>query len=50
MHYFTMQTLTRFLDRMRDGYAIEARPEPTIEVSRLTLPDKPTVVALPGPH
>jgi L-ascorbate metabolism protein UlaG (beta-lactamase superfamily) len=48
MHYFTTETLGRFLDMMRDTYAIEIRHEPTIEVSRMTLPERPTVIALPG--
>jgi L-ascorbate metabolism protein UlaG (beta-lactamase superfamily) len=48
MHYFTVDNLARFLDMMRDTYAIEKRNEPRIEVSRLTLPDQPTVIALPG--
>jgi len=50
MHYFTADTLARFLDMMRDTHAIEVRQDPTIEVSRLTLPDRATVIALPGPH
>ena len=50
MHYFTTDTLARFLDMMRDTYAIETRPGPSISLSRLTLPDKPTVIALPGSH
>jgi hypothetical protein len=33
---------------MRDLYAINVRHEPTIEVSRATLPDRPSVIALPG--
>jgi L-ascorbate metabolism protein UlaG (beta-lactamase superfamily) len=50
MHYFTNETLARFLDMMRDAYEIDVRHEPTIEISRMTLPDHPTVIALPGPH
>lgn len=50
MHYFTVDTLARFLDMMRETYTIDVRRDPAIEVSRLTLPDKPTVIALPGPH
>jgi L-ascorbate metabolism protein UlaG (beta-lactamase superfamily) len=49
MHYFTAENLARFLDMIRDTYAIEIRRDPTIEVSRATLPDRPTVIALPGP-
>jgi L-ascorbate metabolism protein UlaG (beta-lactamase superfamily) len=48
MHYFTMDNLARFLDMMRDSYAIDVRHDPAIDVSRTTLPDKPTVIALPG--
>jgi L-ascorbate metabolism protein UlaG (beta-lactamase superfamily) len=48
MHYFTQDNLARFLDMMRDTHTIDIRRDPTIEVSRLTLPDKPTVIALPG--
>jgi L-ascorbate metabolism protein UlaG (beta-lactamase superfamily) len=48
MHYFTTENLARFLDMMRETYAIDVRHVPTIEVSRLTLPDRPTVIALPG--
>jgi L-ascorbate metabolism protein UlaG (beta-lactamase superfamily) len=49
MHYFTRDNLARFLDMMRETHAIEVRPEPTLEISRATLPDRPTVIALPGP-
>jgi hypothetical protein len=48
MHYFTTGNLARFLDMMRDLYAIDVRHEPTIAVSRATLPDRPSVIALPG--
>lgn len=48
MHYFSADNLARFLDMMRDTHAIEVRHDPAIEVSRLTLPDRPTVIALPG--
>ena len=50
MHYFSMSNLARFLDAMRATHAIEVRQDPGIEVSRTTLPDRPTVIALPGPH
>jgi L-ascorbate metabolism protein UlaG (beta-lactamase superfamily) len=49
MHYFTTGNLARFLDMMRDTYAIEVRHEPAVEISRAALPDRPTVIALPGP-
>ena len=50
MHYFTTENLARFLDLMRDEYAIDIRKAPDIMVARLTLPDRPTVIALPGPN
>ena len=50
MHYFTASNLARFLDMMRDTHAIEVRRDATIDISRATLPDRPTVIALPGPH
>jgi L-ascorbate metabolism protein UlaG (beta-lactamase superfamily) len=48
MHYFTVENLTRFLDMMRGAYAIDVGHNPMIEVSRTTLPDRPTIIALPG--
>jgi L-ascorbate metabolism protein UlaG (beta-lactamase superfamily) len=48
MHYFTAGNLARFLDLMRESYVIDVRRDPAIEVSRMTLPDRPTVIALPG--
>lgn len=48
MHYFGRSTLERFLARARERYAVEERPQPTLVVSRETLPAKPTVVVLPG--
>jgi len=48
MHYFTRENLARFLDRMRDAYTIEVRETPEISFSRLTLPERPTVMALPA--
>jgi len=50
MHYFTLDNLARFLDMMRETHAIEVRSDPMLQVSRATLPDRPTVIALPGPH
>jgi len=50
MHYFTQQNLARFLDLMRTRFQIDVRSDPTIEVSRASLPVQPVVIALPGPH
>lgn len=48
MHYFTRDVLARFLDLVRERYAIDVRDSPSVEISRLALPDRPTVIALPG--
>jgi hypothetical protein len=32
----------------RPKYAIDVRDSPVLEISRVTLPDSPTVIALPG--
>jgi L-ascorbate metabolism protein UlaG (beta-lactamase superfamily) len=50
MHYFTRENLARFLTLMRERYHVDVRDTPTIEVTRVTLPPRPTVIALPGPH
>ena len=48
MHYFSMGTLNRFLDRVRDKYDVEQHDTPSIVVSRGTLPPKPKFLVLPG--
>jgi len=48
MHYFNPQILARFLNLARETYMIELHDTPVWQVSRITLPDRPTVVALPG--
>jgi len=48
MHYFTRDVATRFVDLVRGRYAVRFSDSPTINVSRMTLPDRPTVVVLPG--
>jgi hypothetical protein len=48
MHSFTTEYLARLLDTTRDRYAIDVRHDPAIEVSRVMLPDRPTLIALPG--
>jgi L-ascorbate metabolism protein UlaG (beta-lactamase superfamily) len=50
MHYFTRDRLESFLDLMRDAYAVRVQDSPTVILSRATLPERPTVIALPGPH
>ena len=51
MHYFTHDRLAAFLDMLRgSGFEIQMRAEPTVAFSRATLPERPTAIALPGPH
>jgi len=47
MHYFSAFTLTRFLDLMRERYEVVIKEEPTIILSRATLPYR-QVLVLPG--
>jgi L-ascorbate metabolism protein UlaG (beta-lactamase superfamily) len=48
MHYFTTDVLGTFLDLERATYAIDSRASPAMRISRATLPEKPTVIVLPG--
>ena len=48
MHYFSSFTLNRFLGRMRQDFAVEMSPIPSVVISKTTLPDKPKVLVLPG--
>jgi L-ascorbate metabolism protein UlaG (beta-lactamase superfamily) len=49
MHYFSVYTLQRFLDRARaEAWEIARADEPVIIVSRATLPAAPKVLVLPG--
>ena len=48
MHYFNPFTLNRFLDRIRNDFAVETASDPAIVVSQATLPGEPKVLVLPG--
>jgi L-ascorbate metabolism protein UlaG (beta-lactamase superfamily) len=48
MHYFGASTLNRFLDRIRNDFAVEISTESTVVVSQATLPSEPKVLVLPG--
>lgn len=50
MHYFSESTLERFLTRLRDSHDIKLNDGPSSLISRNTLPKKPSVLVLPGPH
>jgi L-ascorbate metabolism protein UlaG (beta-lactamase superfamily) len=47
MHYFSTFTLSRFLDLMRERYEVVVKQEPTITLTRATLPYR-QVLVLPG--
>ena len=49
MHYFSVYTLHRFLDRIRQlGWPVEMSPVPSTVVSKTTLPTAQKVLVLPG--
>jgi hypothetical protein len=48
MHYFTRDVVARFADLVRDRYAVRFSDSPTLRISRATLPERPTIVVLPG--
>jgi len=48
MHYFSMHTLNRFIDRIRADYIVEQSDIPSVVVSRATLPSSPKLLVLPG--
>ncbi len=48
MHYFTMFTLHRFLERISRQYDVEFAETPSFVVSKATLPRKAKFMVLPG--
>ena len=48
MHYYTRDVVARFVDLVRDRYAVRFSDLPTLLLSRATLPAQPTIVVLPG--
>jgi L-ascorbate metabolism protein UlaG (beta-lactamase superfamily) len=48
MHYFMRDVVGRFLDLVRDRYAVRINDSPTLLLSRANMPDRPTIVVLPG--
>jgi L-ascorbate metabolism protein UlaG (beta-lactamase superfamily) len=48
MHYFSSYTLSRFLDAARPHFEVKTNVDPSIVVSRTTLPAKPQILVLPG--
>jgi L-ascorbate metabolism protein UlaG (beta-lactamase superfamily) len=48
MHFFSVFTLNRFLDRVRDQWDVETADIPSVVISKTNLPEKPKVLVLPG--
>jgi L-ascorbate metabolism protein UlaG (beta-lactamase superfamily) len=48
MHYFMRDVVVRFVDLVRDRYAVQVSDSPMLRLSRATLPTQPTIVVLPG--
>jgi L-ascorbate metabolism protein UlaG (beta-lactamase superfamily) len=48
MHYFSAERLTRFINGLSSAFDVDYKAEPTVALSATTLPDKPTLIVLPG--
>ena len=48
MHYYSYDVVQRFIDLVHDSYAVRFSDSPTLALSRATLPERPTIVVLPG--
>lgn len=48
MHYFSSQTLARFINGLSGSLDIDYRADPTIILSTSALPDRPKLIVLPG--
>jgi L-ascorbate metabolism protein UlaG (beta-lactamase superfamily) len=48
MHFFGQHTLEKFIRIGSDKYVVDRREKPVAEFSRESLPEKPTMVVLPG--
>jgi L-ascorbate metabolism protein UlaG (beta-lactamase superfamily) len=48
MHYFSPETLERFLARARQNWEVQIAEIPSVVVSKTSLPSKPKVLVLPG--
>jgi L-ascorbate metabolism protein UlaG (beta-lactamase superfamily) len=48
MHYFSVFTLNRFIERIKDKYTVVQNQTPSIVLSRANLPAKPQFLVLPG--
>jgi hypothetical protein len=48
MHYFSPETLSRFIANARGTFELEMADSPVIIVSSETLPTEPKLIVLPG--
>jgi L-ascorbate metabolism protein UlaG (beta-lactamase superfamily) len=48
MHCFMRDVMDRFIDLVSDRYDVRFASSPTLRISRATLPERPTIVVLPG--
>ncbi|WP_368911721.1 MBL fold metallo-hydrolase [Taklimakanibacter deserti] len=48
MHYFRPETLSRFINGLSGTLAVDYKADPTVILSAKTLPEKPTLIVLPG--
>jgi hypothetical protein len=48
MHWFGAANLERFLAEMAGEFAIRRSPDPSVTLTASALPDRPTVLVLPG--
>lgn len=48
MHYFSSFTLSRFLDAAREHFEVKTSADPSVTLSRATLPARPQILVLPG--
>ena len=48
MHFFGGSSLSRFLGRAQDRWVVERRDQPSLIVSKVSLPASPTLLVLPG--
>jgi hypothetical protein len=48
MHFFGQHTLEKFIRIGSEKYVVDRREKPVAVFSRETLPDRPTMVVLPG--
>ena len=48
MHYFMRDVVERFAELVKDRYAVRLNDLSSLQISRATLPERPTMVVLPG--